>query len=332
MDTEFISLGGNCAIAYQLQKLGLRNNSYPFDWATSTLNQVKTAFEDNLTRYALTLDIYKFSSNHEYINIKDGNITFEKDKGTYKCKNIYNITIAHILTKISGLEELEEFKTKMEKRKNKFINLDKINKNITFIRLETKIISSELYLDNLIIISKKLLQFNKKDKPDSQLDKPDSQLDKPDSQLDKPDSQLDNPDSQLDNPDSQLDKPDSQLDKPDSQLDKPDSQLDNPDSQLDNPDSQLDKPDSQLDNPDSQLDKPDSQLDNPDSQLDKPDSQLDNKVITLKIILHSKNQNIVDYYKKINLIKNNINIKFYFYDTFSSDWTFPNIKWDTILC
>ena len=262
MDTEFISLGGNCAIAYQLQKLGLRNNSYPFDWATSTLNQVKTAFEDNLTRYALTLDIYKFSSNHEYINIKDGNITFEKDKGTYKCKNIYNITIAHILTKISGLEELEEFKTKMEKRKNKFINLDKINKNITFIRLETKIISSELYLDNLIIISKKLLQFNKKDKPDSQLDKPDSQLDKPDSQLDKPDSQLDNP----------------------------------------------------------------------DSQLDKPDSQLDNKVITLKIILHSKNQNIVDYYKKINLIKNNINIKFYFYDTFSSDWTFPNIKWDTILC
>ena len=234
MDTEFISLGGNCAIAYQLQKLGLRNNSYPFDWATSTLNQVKTAFEDNLTRYALTLDIYKFSSNHEYINIKDGNITFEKDKGTYKCKNIYNITIAHILTKISGLEELEEFKTKMEKRKNKFINLDKINKNITFIRLETKIISSELYLDNLIIISKKLLQFNKKDKPDS--------------------------------------------------------------------------------------------------QLDNPDSQLDNKVITLKIILHSKNQNIVDYYKKINLIKNNINIKFYFYDTFSSDWTFPNIKWDTILC
>ena len=28
----FVSLGGNCSIAYHLKRLGLRNKSYPFDW------------------------------------------------------------------------------------------------------------------------------------------------------------------------------------------------------------------------------------------------------------------------------------------------------------
>ena len=27
---NFVSLGGNCSVAYQLDKLGLRHNSYPF--------------------------------------------------------------------------------------------------------------------------------------------------------------------------------------------------------------------------------------------------------------------------------------------------------------
>ena len=29
---DIVSLGGNCSVAYQLNKLQLRYNSYPFDW------------------------------------------------------------------------------------------------------------------------------------------------------------------------------------------------------------------------------------------------------------------------------------------------------------
>ena len=32
---EYISLGGDCSVAYQLQQHGLRNASYPFDWIQS---------------------------------------------------------------------------------------------------------------------------------------------------------------------------------------------------------------------------------------------------------------------------------------------------------
>ena len=38
---EYISLGGDCAVAYQLQKFGLRKQAYPFDWILSTrLNKI----------------------------------------------------------------------------------------------------------------------------------------------------------------------------------------------------------------------------------------------------------------------------------------------------
>jgi hypothetical protein len=32
---EYISLGGDCSVAYQLQRHGLKNASYPFDWIQS---------------------------------------------------------------------------------------------------------------------------------------------------------------------------------------------------------------------------------------------------------------------------------------------------------
>ena len=38
--TEIISLGSNCSVTYQLNKLGLRMQAYPFDWVKISLNQL----------------------------------------------------------------------------------------------------------------------------------------------------------------------------------------------------------------------------------------------------------------------------------------------------
>jgi hypothetical protein len=47
---EFISLGGNCAVTYQLRKLHLYNNSYPFDWCKlkikNLIKVLKNDFKD----------------------------------------------------------------------------------------------------------------------------------------------------------------------------------------------------------------------------------------------------------------------------------------------
>lgn len=47
MQTEYISLGNSCAVAYQLQQLGVRRAAYPFDWVNcSKLSGIISLFEN----------------------------------------------------------------------------------------------------------------------------------------------------------------------------------------------------------------------------------------------------------------------------------------------
>lgn len=157
--TEYISLGSNCSVAYHLTCLGLRTYGYPFDWSKSTLTQLLTALEDNLEEYDTSLEVTKFSHSHPYIEV----IMNEKQQiGTYICKNKYGITMSHELLKA---EELEKVKVKLQRRKTRFLNLDKCEKhNITFIRVETKIQSTEHYLNKLYKVIKKLVEFTQNKK------------------------------------------------------------------------------------------------------------------------------------------------------------------------
>lgn len=108
----FIPLGGNCAVTYQLNKLGLRKESFPFDWCKIKINKIKEVLENNFRDYD-NISIMKYSENHN----------------SWMMKNDY-ATFAHEYIKKYNLEE---FKEKIKKRKKK---LEKVE-NPIFVRIET---------------------------------------------------------------------------------------------------------------------------------------------------------------------------------------------------
>ena len=61
---KLISLGGNCSITYQLIKLNLRSEAYPFDWTKISINQLINVLENNFNGYSETLEIKYMSDKH----------------------------------------------------------------------------------------------------------------------------------------------------------------------------------------------------------------------------------------------------------------------------
>lgn len=159
--TEFISLGGNCAVTYQLRNLKLYNNSFPFDWCKLNIKNLIKVLENNFENFE-NIEFKKKSSNHKII---DKELT-ENDSLIFK--NKYGIEFAH---EICNKYEIGEFKEKIISRIEKFKNLE----NPIFIRLETQNLSEEKmklyeklefllkkYFDNfqIILISKHKYESN----------------------------------------------------------------------------------------------------------------------------------------------------------------------------
>lgn len=140
---EYISLGGNCSVAYQLHKNNIRHNGYPFDWSKSTMRQLISVLDDKCKEYVSSLEISDFSNSHPYIKIfssKDNSLLLQT--GTYKCKNKYGITMSHELVKQNDFTTLKE---KLLRRVERFYNLDTqletFIDTIIYIRIELKVIS-----------------------------------------------------------------------------------------------------------------------------------------------------------------------------------------------
>ena len=110
---DIVSLGGNCSVAYQLNKLQLRYSSYPFDWCRIKINKLIQVLNNNFAFYE-NIVFKKKSLNHE------NNIIV---------KNNYNIEFAH---EIVHKYEINEFKLTLLKRIERFRQLN----NPIFIRLE----------------------------------------------------------------------------------------------------------------------------------------------------------------------------------------------------
>lgn len=149
---EYISLGTNCAISYQLKKYGLRKEAYPFDWCNVNFKNLLNVLENNFIDYN-ELEIKKFSTNHLHI---------DTSIGTYILKNKYGITFAH---EVLDNSTLDLFSDTLSRRIERFKNLTDNQTKIVFIRieLEEKIINYdelikllENYIQNfkLIIICK----------------------------------------------------------------------------------------------------------------------------------------------------------------------------------
>jgi hypothetical protein len=109
---SFISLGGNCAITYHLNKLKLRNTAYPFDWSLIKITQVIKVLDMDFKNYD-DIKIVKYSNNHNSYLISNGYANF-----------------AH---EVLETMDLQLFKNKLCERINRFTCI----KNPVFIRIET---------------------------------------------------------------------------------------------------------------------------------------------------------------------------------------------------
>lgn len=133
---HYISLGYFCSIALELERLGLRTESSPFDWLISDCEGVFTAIENHFHDF-LNFDSMAQSS-HNHAHYKD--IT-------------YNMHFYHDFTPYKSLaDQLPNVTQKYQRR------IDRFYKTITEPTLFIRYISDEKKIDG---ISKELLWLEK---------------------------------------------------------------------------------------------------------------------------------------------------------------------------
>jgi hypothetical protein len=136
-----ISLGGNCAPTYHLDRLGLRTCAYPFDWAKVSINQLIQVLENNFVGY-FNLTDSKFSHAHSSILIT----------------NSFGIKFAH---ELRDEKLVQEFSKSLERRIERFKTLvvayTNTTKIIKFYRIEMSPIKPIQYIK---LIKKLIDQLN----------------------------------------------------------------------------------------------------------------------------------------------------------------------------
>jgi hypothetical protein len=118
---KLISLGGNCSITYQLIKLNLRSEAYPFDWTKISINQLINVLENNFDGYSETLEIKYMSDKHFLSN----------NEKALVLQNSYNITFSH---EINKNDDFNTFQTSIRRRIIRFREIN--SEKIIFIRIE----------------------------------------------------------------------------------------------------------------------------------------------------------------------------------------------------
>ena len=125
----YLSLGGNCSVAYFLKENKIKRILSPFDWTDSSISQLNSVLENDFENFLLIKKIID-SSYHD----------------SFVLTNYYGIKLAHSLDKETLIFKI-----------NNFYSLKKYNDKITFIRIEHKKVKSN-YFEEL----KKLVENLKK--------------------------------------------------------------------------------------------------------------------------------------------------------------------------
>lgn len=131
--TEYISLGSNCSITYQLQKYGLRLQAYPFDWTKINLKQLCDILNNDFNDFCESLEFKKISNTHNLFEINNILENENIESSSIILTNKYKIEFAH---ELSNKYEIEEFKIILSRRIDRFKNLSMNSNSITFIRIE----------------------------------------------------------------------------------------------------------------------------------------------------------------------------------------------------
>jgi hypothetical protein len=122
---NYISLGSNCSVTYQLKKYNLRYCAYPFDNCNINLNKLINVLQNNFNNYT-DLKLKKISNKH----------STDLSEKSLILTNKYNIKFAHEITMI---QELNNFKSSLERRIERFRT---ITDHIVFIYIELSNINS----------------------------------------------------------------------------------------------------------------------------------------------------------------------------------------------
>ena len=113
---NYVSLGYFCGIANDLEKLGLRNQSYPFDWGISELSKVIYALEHQFN------DFMEYNNMSQSVNFREH---YRDDK--------YDFYFFHDFNKYKSFDEqYNSVKKKYERRINRL--LENIKTPTLFIR------------------------------------------------------------------------------------------------------------------------------------------------------------------------------------------------------
>jgi hypothetical protein len=154
---QYISLGCDCSVSYQLRKYGLQTmGSLPFDWMKlDRLQDLITILDDNFAEFA-KFDNYNVKTQTDNFENFDMNIEKEKEKVLSRSKLIhakYKFTLPHEY--INDKLDTELFETKYARRIVRFQTLvtDLSIKKI-FIRLcgnkESKEVKNKMYLEECL--------------------------------------------------------------------------------------------------------------------------------------------------------------------------------------
>jgi hypothetical protein len=143
-----IPLGSNCSVAYQLNKYGLRKESYPFDWCCMNINQLIKILENDFEDFE-DFTVKKLSDNH-----MDNN-----NRPTYIITNKYGVKMAH---EICNLDNLDIFRETLKRRIIRFRNIINDNQQVIFIRIELNKLSQTNFENKYKKLVEILDKYNQK--------------------------------------------------------------------------------------------------------------------------------------------------------------------------
>lgn len=154
---EYISLGKDCCMAYHLQRLGKKKNTYPFDWLLiKNLDTVYSLIEDDFIDF-LNPNYLQYKNNvRESFLVTDNEI--EKDVSLMRVTNTkYKI---HFLHDFESTDELEKVVEKYNRRINRFYEIMRDQNTIKHLFYLSSINETNVEKLNSLFISKGFYNFS----------------------------------------------------------------------------------------------------------------------------------------------------------------------------
>jgi hypothetical protein len=143
---EHISLGTDCAIAFQLSKHNYRKKAYPFDWTrTPSLKALTSIIKNNFEDFTENLIVKSETDSVKFPPLVNDQIV-SSDSGVIETMlikaNKYGIQFCHDFKKNDDVTRIKEISDKYKRRCERFMSVLKNKDNpqfINFIRTESNV-------------------------------------------------------------------------------------------------------------------------------------------------------------------------------------------------